>query len=103
MADNKQQSRIARLHARVSGKVQGVGFRAATVVAASDLDLGGWVRNLPDGNVEVLAEGAEKDLREFLAFLSQGPPMAFVTEVAPSWESATGEFTHFKISTWWSL
>ena len=63
-----------RLHARVSGRVQGVNFRWNTRQRASELNLTGWVRNLPDGeHVEVVAEGPEDRLRDLVRFLHNGP------------------------------
>lgn len=65
----------------VSGRVQGVGFRWATRVQALRLDIAGWVRNLPDGDVEVHAEGPRESLDPFLAWLEKGPPYAHVDGV----------------------
>lgn len=69
------------LHGYVSGKVQGVSFRQATAEQAERLDLDGWVRNLADGRVEVLVEGAEAPVRELAAWLEQGPEQAQVAAV----------------------
>jgi acylphosphatase len=70
-----------RLRARVRGRVQGVGFRAATLREARGLGLRGWVRNLPDGAVEVVAEGPRADLDALVAFLWRGPRGAHVSHV----------------------
>jgi acylphosphatase len=86
-----------RLHAYVSGRVQGVGFRFFVVDVAHRLGLTGWVRNLPDGRVEVVAEGKEERLWQCLELLRQGPRLAFVSEVHHRWEPATGEFVGFEI------
>ena len=67
---------------RVSGRVQGVWFRAWTVRVADELDLSGWVRNRRDGSVEALAAGPEDKLEQFRLALHDGPPMADVTGVA---------------------
>ncbi len=69
------------LHGYVSGKVQGVYFRQSTQDEADRLELDGWVRNLSDGRVEVLVEGEEGVVREFAAWLEQGPADARVTGV----------------------
>lgn len=69
------------LHAFVKGRVQGVFFRAKTKALAEDLSLKGWVMNLPDGRVEVKAEGDKNKLTEFLEYLRKGPKNAFVEEV----------------------
>jgi acylphosphatase len=67
---------------RVSGRVQGVGFRYGTAEQARALGLAGYVRNLSDGGVEVLARGTETAVSELLEWLHRGPPMARVHEVA---------------------
>jgi DNA ligase D-like protein (predicted 3'-phosphoesterase) len=66
----------------VRGRVQGVGFREATVRRAGELGALGWVRNADDGGVLVHAEGEDRAVEELLAFLGQGPPGAAVEEVA---------------------
>ena len=68
-------------HVTVSGRVQGVAFRYATRERARELELAGWVRNLPDGRVEAHVEGEERALEEFLTWIEQGPPSARVTAV----------------------
>lgn len=88
---------IERLHAFISGKVQGVYFRETTRRCADALHLHGWVRNLEDGRVEALAEGDRVVLDEFLTFLHRGPEAAHVTAVEHVFEKATGEFADFKI------
>jgi len=65
----------------VSGYVQGVFYRAASEAVARRLDLTGWVRNLPDGRVEVMACGEESKLKELEQWLWQGPPRARVEQV----------------------
>lgn len=67
--------------ARVTGRVQGVGFRWSAVREARRLGLRGWVRNADDGSVEVEAEGAPPSLADFLAWLHRGPAGAFVSDV----------------------
>lgn len=66
----------------VSGKVQGVFYRASTVEQARSLGLSGWARNLPDGRVEVVAAGDEPRLAQLAEWLWQGPPAAAVDGVA---------------------
>jgi len=70
------------MQAVVTGKVQGVGFRAATVRQAGKLDLNGWVRNLEDGSVEVLFSGEEAAVEAMAAWLRKGPSRARVDSVA---------------------
>ena len=87
-----------RIHAIVHGRVQGVNFRWNTRQRANELDLTGWVRNLPDGDrVEVVAEGAEERLRELVQFLHAGPPSACVDDVDIEWHDAKNEFHRFSI------
>jgi len=80
----------ARLHAIVSGTVQGVGYRATTQYEAKKLGLAGWVRNRVDGSVEVDAEGDRTHLEAFLAFLRKGPLGAHVDAVDSEWLPAQG-------------
>ena len=69
----------------VSGRVQGVGFRAFVARRAHELGLGGWVRNRPDGSVEAEAAGPEPALRQFVMALRGGPAMARVSEASEQW------------------
>ena len=71
-----------RVHAIVRGRVQGVGYRASTQEQGRRLGLQGWVRNLPDGRVEVLMEGEESAVHALREWLHQGPEKAQVTDVA---------------------
>ncbi len=86
-----------RLHAIVHGRVQGVGFRAATQRAAVTRRLTGWVRNRWDGTVEVVAEGPREDVRALERFLQRGPSAAEVSHVEAQYSAATGEFHSFNI------
>ncbi len=69
----------------VSGRVQGVGYRAFVARRAEQLGLGGWVRNRPDGSVEAEAAGPEPALRQLVSALRDGPSLARVTEVSEQW------------------
>jgi len=87
---------LVRAHAFVSGRVQGVFFRASTEAKADQIgEITGWVRNLPDGRVEVVAEGPRERVRRLVDWLWQGPPPAQVRDVEVSWQQATGEFSGF--------
>ena len=88
---------MMRLEATVYGRVQGVFFRQTTVRQARQLHLTGRVRNQPDGSVAVVAEGDEPALRQFHAFLRQGPPDAHVERVDEQWLPATHEFSQFGV------
>lgn len=87
----------ARLWLRIKGRVQGVGFRYSAIDEARRLGLSGWVRNLPDGDVELVAEGRNRALRRLAAWGHVGPPGALVTEVAEEWLPYSGEFDSFRI------
>lgn len=86
-----------RLHAQISGRVQGVFFRDTTQRQAASLGLTGWVKNKADGSVEVLAEGPQPPLETLLQFLRVGPAHARVEKVTSEWLAATGEFASFEV------
>jgi len=92
-------SEKACLHARVEGHVQGVGFRYFVQDTAVALHLSGWVRNLWDGNVEVLAEGERPKLELLLASLRRGPRASHVTGVNFDWGDYTGEYSSFYVKS----
>ena len=77
--------------------MQGVNFRYFVLRLAGSLDLKGYVRNLPDGSVEVVAEGERDRLKRLAEQLKAGPRAARVTEVEERWSGYSGEFTEFKI------
>jgi len=88
---------IRRYHLIISGKVQGVGYRMSALEAAQSLNLSGWVSNLSDGRVEVIAESEQEKLEQFVTWAKQGPVYANVTEVKLEELAATGEFIGFNI------
>jgi acylphosphatase len=90
------QSQI-QLHAIISGRVQGVGFRYFVLEKAQLQGLTGWVRNLWDGRVEVVAEGERQELERFLAVLKRGPSSAWVSAIAEMWNAPSGEFGGFHV------
>lgn len=90
---------MKRIHVIVSGRVQGVLFRAHTEKTAHSLNLTGWVRNLSDGRVEILCEGDDADIAAMLAWCRKGPPSANVTGTEIREEPITGEFSRFAIRT----
>ena len=73
---------MASLHVQIKGRVQGVGFRWFVRVSGRRLQLSGWVKNRPDGSVEVAAAGSEDRLTELRKLLKRGPDGAEVSEVA---------------------
>lgn len=81
MSDRGDKTESVAIRALVSGHVQGVGFRDATVTRAHELGLLGWVRNAEDGAMQVHAEGSEQAIARLLAFLREGPRLAQVREV----------------------
>jgi acylphosphatase len=87
-----------RVHLVVSGRVQGVAFRASTAEEARRLGLRGWVRNLADGRVEVEAEGRAADVEELVAWCRRGPPAARVERVEVTWAEARGEPGPFAVT-----
>ena len=97
MADPSPTTAHVRLHAIVHGRVQGVGFRAATQRAAATQRLTGWVRNRWDGTVEVVAEGPQDAVRALERFLQRGPSTAEVSRVEAEYGAATNEFYGFNI------
>jgi acylphosphatase len=74
------------VHLLVSGRVQGVGFRFFAVNRANRHGLTGWVRNLPDGRVEILAEGDPRSLAAFVEDVREGPGSALVANVQEEWQ-----------------
>lgn len=92
MSDKQQ------LHAFVSGRVQGVFFRATTREKARKLGLTGWVKNLRDGRVEVKAEGQKSKLEALESFLHEGPSYARVTKVEANYSTETENFSSFRIA-----
>jgi acylphosphatase len=84
-----------RLHARVTGRVQGVGFRYYVMTAASQIGLRGWVRNRRDGSVEVLAEGDREKLDLLVQALKRGSRSSLVADLKLEWLEASGEFQGF--------
>jgi len=90
---------VANIRVRliIEGRVQGVWFRDSTRREAGRLGVCGWVRNRPDGTVEVLAEGQEERVGKLVAWCYHGPQGATVTGVQKTEESWEGEFDSFNI------
>lgn len=81
----------------VHGLVQGVGYRYNTHLEASRLGLTGYVRNLADGTVSIVAEGSSQALGQLLEWVKLGPPAAKVSQIQVTYENASGEFGNFSI------
>jgi len=90
---------MKQLHAYFSGRVQGVGFRYTAADLADELGVVGWVRNLPDGQVELLAEGEEEKLNDLLAQLKKYFRER-ISNIEIDWSNASGEFSDFDITHW---
>lgn len=88
---------MKRLHLWVAGRVQGVFFRDSAREEAQRLGATGWIRNLPDGRVEAVAEGPEEAVDRFCGWCRQGPPDARVEHVEAEEEPARGEFEAFRV------
>ena len=86
-----------RARISVSGRVQGVGYRAFTVRAANERSLVGGVRNCEDGRVELEVEGPKGKIVSLIAALKIGPPAARVTDVRVEWVAATGRQADFSV------
>ena len=86
-----------RLHIFYSGRVQGVGFRYTVKSVVSGFDVTGSVGNLPDGRVELLAEGEQSELEEFRKAIQDSEVGGFIRNEDASWADATGEFRGFEI------
>ncbi len=88
---------MRRVHVFVDGKVQGVFYRASTQDKAKALGLKGWVRNLPDGRVEYVAEGPDEAVQELLRWSEEGPAYARVSGLEVREEEPVGEFSDFSV------
>ena len=88
------------IHLIVSGKVQGVFFRATAKDVADEIGITGWVRNAADGNVEAVARGTEEQLQKFIEWCKKGPPEAIVTGVKIS-PADDKEFEKFNVIRKW--
>ena len=96
MCGRGQEEKV-RARGLISGRVQGVCFRAFTEEEARRLRVCGWVRNLADGRVEVLIEGPRADVDAMLAWCRQGSPYGRVDDVEVVWEAAGESLAGFRI------
>lgn len=86
-----------RLEVIYTGRVQGVGFRFTAAHVAQGLRVTGYVRNLPDGNVELVVEGARPQLQEVLAGLRASPVGRYISGEHLVWGAASNEFETFSV------
>lgn len=92
-----QDAEIVRAHVVISGRVQGVSFRYATLQAAQRHRVHGWVRNRADGRVEATFEGTRADVDSMIAWCKTGPPAAIVDGVEFEWQTVSERFSGFNI------
>ncbi len=92
-----EKNNAKRVRLVVSGRVQGVYFRAHTRAAAEQLKLTGWVRNCKNGKVEALFEGDQNNIEAIIEICRKGPPTGRVADVEIKWEKPTDEFDGFEI------
>lgn len=88
---------LARVNLIVTGRVQGVFYRASALEQAQSLGLTGWVMNLADSSVEIVAEGPRYALEELTAWCKHGPPEAMVQDVIVRWAKHQAEFRTFRV------
>jgi acylphosphatase len=88
---------VKRAHVRITGRVQGVGFRYSALERATSLRVGGWVRNQPDGTVEVVFEGRDEAVDLLVDWCRRGPRGAAVSDVEVSWEEPAAEEGRFRV------
>lgn len=86
-----------RVHVFYAGRVQGVGFRMTAEETAHRFGVVGWVKNLRDGRVEIVAEAEEETLRHFLGAIRTGPMKNFIRDAEVSWDEASETFDEFEI------
>jgi acylphosphatase len=86
-----------RAHVLISGRVQGVSFRAYARDRARAIGVGGWIRNLPDGRVEAIFEGTRSTVQQMVSWCYSGPILATVEKVELTWEQPTGKEGSFAI------
>lgn len=96
MQDPKSDSHIETVHVTVSGTVQGVGYRHATVRRAHLLGAKGWVQNMLDGTVEALVQGTPDQVDHMLEWLRRGPPGAYVAEITTRREYTDKRYIRFE-------
>jgi len=88
---------VKSVHILISGRVQGVGFRYFVLHKAEELQINGWVRNSPDGKVEIEAEGAEEQLSTFIDWIKIGPQRALVSTISVVEFSPQRNFITFQV------
>lgn len=96
-APKTDPSRIVRVHALISGRVQGIFYRASARSEAIKRNLIGWVKNTSDGKVELIAQGPKHEVDDFLDWCRSGPMLAEVTEVEVTLEEPKDDLAGFEV------
>ncbi|MFC1693448.1 acylphosphatase [Candidatus Latescibacterota bacterium] len=86
------------VHMIVHGRVQGVGFRFFVRDQAAPHGIKGWVKNLPNGTVEIFAGGEKENLDNFIKVVNKGPFLGYVSELTLEWVEPTDSYTDFRIN-----
>jgi len=98
VVNTDSSSETGRAHVKITGRVQGVYYRASMLQEAQKLRLTGWVMNSPDGSVQAIAEGPRDKIEQLIAWCKSGPPGARVTNVDVRWETPEHAFRGFTIA-----
>lgn len=88
---------MVEIHCVITGKVQGVAYRTYVQESATELDLVGYVKNIEDGAVEVVAQGDPDILKDFVEYLHEGSLLSKVEGVAVDWRSQSATFSEFSL------
>jgi len=95
--NNRYRENMVRVYIKLTGRVQGVAFRYYARSMACRLGVKGWIRNMINGDVEVMAEGNKENISRMIEWCKKGPRMAHVEDITLSWLPYTGEFLDFNI------
>ena len=94
---SSQPENTLTVNMKITGKVQGVGFRYFVLRQAQELGITGWVSNKSNGDVEALAQGDKEDLDQFIAKVKQGPSFSRVEDVSLNWLIEAEQYFSFEI------
>ncbi len=89
---------MSQAYLNITGKVQGVFYRDTSQKRAQELNLTGYVKNMPDGSVEALVQGPKEDIEAFIKWCQQGPPSANVENVEVKWQEVTETYDSFEVT-----
>ena len=93
----KRINKNTRVHIFLYGRVQGVAFRYYAKIMADKFIVKGWIKNLPNGEVEIMIEGNKERVTRMIEWCKKGPSMAFVEDINIDWLPYTGQFNRFSI------